>query len=119
MFAIAIWDEKQRKLILVRDRLGQKPLVYYQDGGRIVFASELKSILAAGNVAADIRPEAIDEYLMYGYVPHPKTVYQNIYKLPPAHLAVFDRGGFAASAVTGTRICNRTQRMSDGKCEPR
>ncbi|MEZ6135220.1 MAG: asparagine synthase (glutamine-hydrolyzing), partial [Pirellulaceae bacterium] len=92
MFAIAIWDSRQRRLLLARDRMGQKPLVYYQDNHRFVFASELKAILAAGDVPTDIRPQAIDEYFLYGYIPHPGTIYQNVFKLPPAHLASWEAG---------------------------
>ncbi len=92
MFAIAIWDENLRKLTLVRDRMGQKPLVYYAHEDRLVFASELKSILAAKKVPRHIRLDGIDEYLLYGYIPHPGTIYEGIHKLPPAHMAVFQKG---------------------------
>ncbi len=92
MFAIAIWDENLRKLILVRDRMGQKPLVYCMFEDRLVFASELKSVLAAKDVPRNIRVNGIDEYLLYGYIPHPETIYSGIHKLPPAHMAVFQDG---------------------------
>ncbi|TWT51909.1 asparagine synthase (glutamine-hydrolyzing) [Allorhodopirellula solitaria] len=92
MFAIAIWDRERRRAILARDRLGQKPLVYHQDEQRLLFASELKAILALPDVPRQVRPQAIDEYLMYGYIPHPGTIYQQIHKLPPAHIAVFEEG---------------------------
>ena len=96
MFAIAIWDDRQRKLILVRDRMGQKPLVYSQQPGRLLFASEIKSILAVAPTRK-LRPAAIDEYLLYGYIPHPKTAFENISKLPPAHMAVFENGSLRIS----------------------
>ncbi|QDV82895.1 asparagine synthase (glutamine-hydrolyzing) [Planctomycetes bacterium TBK1r] len=92
MFAIAIWDERLRRLILVRDRLGQKPLVYHCDANRLLFASEIKALLAIENVPREIREQGIDEYLTYGYIPHPRTIYHKIHKLPPAHMAVFERG---------------------------
>ncbi len=94
MFAFAIWDDRQRRLFIARDRMGQKPLVYYQANDRLIFASELKSILASGNVPAVIRPQAVDEYFLYGYIPHPGTIYQNISKLPPAHFATWQDGRF-------------------------
>ncbi len=88
MFAIAIWDSRQRRLVLGRDRLGQKPLVYHRQPGRLSFASELKSLLEIPDTPRDIDPNAIDEYLTYQYVPHPNTIFRGINKLPPAHYAV-------------------------------
>jgi asparagine synthase (glutamine-hydrolysing) len=94
MFALAIWDVPRRTLVLGRDRLGQKPLVYRVDGSRIVFASELKSLLAlpAVDVPRRVDPEALDRYLTYGYVPHPATILEGVYKLPPGHVAVWHEG---------------------------
>ena len=92
MFAIAIWDQKRRRLVMVRDRLGQKPLVYCHQDKRLLFTSEIKAILTFRDVPREVRPQAIDEYLTYGYIPHPGTIYQQIQKLPPAHLAVFEHG---------------------------
>lgn len=89
MFAIAIWDSKLRRLVLVRDRIGQKPLVYRHEPGRLLFASELKSLLQVADVPRDVDPGAIDEYLTYQYVPHPKTIFSGICKLPPGHMAVY------------------------------
>jgi len=89
MFAIAIWDARLRRLVLARDRLGKKPLVYHHSVGRLLFASELKSLLQVGDVPRDIDPQALDEYLTYQYVPHPRTIFSTIRKLPPGHLAVF------------------------------
>jgi asparagine synthase (glutamine-hydrolysing) len=90
MFAFALWDEGRRRLILARDRLGQKPLVYRVERDRLLFASELKSLLAAPGVPREIDPSAIDEYLTYQYVPHPNSIFAGIRKLPPAHYAVFE-----------------------------
>jgi asparagine synthase (glutamine-hydrolysing) len=92
MFALAIYDQRQRKLILARDRAGKKPLVYRHEGARLLFASELKSILAVPGVPRDLDPAAIDEYLTYQYVPHPNTIFRGIKKLPPAHYAVYQDG---------------------------
>jgi asparagine synthase (glutamine-hydrolysing) len=94
MFALAIWDAPRRKLILARDRLGQKPLVYHRDPDRIVFASELKAILAARDPAIPrtIDPRSIDLYLTYGYIPSPDTIFRETRKLPPASYAVWHEG---------------------------
>ena len=92
MFALAIWDRNKRRLILARDRLGQKPLLYRQEDERLLFASELKSILQAPDVPRDIDPSAIDEYLTYQYIPHPHTIFRGIRKLPPGHVALFQDG---------------------------
>jgi asparagine synthase (glutamine-hydrolysing) len=89
MFAIALWDTRLRRLVLGRDRLGQKPLVYRHEAGRLSFASELKSLLEVPGTPRDVDPSAIDEYLTYQYVPHPNTILRGIRKLPPGHLAVF------------------------------
>jgi len=91
MFAFAIWDARRRRLLLARDRLGQKPLVYRVEPGRLLFASEIKSLLRAPGVPRDIDLGAIDAYLAYLYVPHPRTIFRGISKLPPGHVAVFER----------------------------
>jgi asparagine synthase (glutamine-hydrolysing) len=97
MFALAIWDAPRRTLILARDRLGQKPLVYRHDGSRLVFASELKALLALpdGTVPRRVDPLAVDHYLCYGYVPAPRTILDGTHKLPPAHYAVWHDGALA------------------------
>ncbi len=94
MFALAIWDAPGRTLLLARDRLGQKPLVYRPEAGRITFASELKALLTLPETQFPRRldPRALDRYLTFGYVPHPATILEGVYKLPPAHLAVWKDG---------------------------
>ncbi len=92
MFALAVWDAKNRQLLLARDRLGQKPLVYRHEAGRLLFASELKSLLEVADVPRDISHQAIDEYLTYQYIPHPKTIFRGINKLPPGHFALWRDG---------------------------
>jgi len=89
MFSLAIWDARRRQLLLARDRLGQKPLVYRHEPGRLLFASELKSLLQVPGVPRQIDPRALDEYLTYQYVPHPRTIFRGICKLPPGHLAIY------------------------------
>src|SRR5262245_25614527 len=85
MFAFALWDATRQRLWLVRDRLGKKPLYYSHSGGRLRFASELKSLLVDDTFRRDIDTDAIGLYLRYGYVPSPFTVFKDARKLPPAH----------------------------------
>jgi len=92
MFAFAIWDEKRKRLLVARDRLGQKPLFYRDNAGTLAFASELKAILADESVPRNLDPAALDMYLTYQYVPHPMTMFEGISKLPPAHRAVWENG---------------------------
>ncbi len=91
MFAFALWDRKRQRLLVARDRFGKKPLNYYWDGQRLFFGSEMKSILQAG-IPREVNRVALDEYLVYGYVPTPNTLFKNIMKLPPAHTLVYEHG---------------------------
>ena len=91
MFAFALWDSKRRRLLAARDRFGKKPLNYYWDGQRLIFGSEIKSILEAG-IPREIDPIALDEYLVYRYVPAPNTLFMGISKLPAAHVLVYEDG---------------------------
>lgn len=94
MFAFALWDKQRHTLLLARDRIGKKPLYYYHAGGdRLAFASEIKSLLELPGMAKKIEPTALADYLKYLYIPAPKTIYQNIYKLPPAHYLELAVGG--------------------------
>lgn len=91
MFAIALWDDRQRKLVLVRDRLGVKPLYYAIDGDRLVFASELKAVVLGMRQAAAIDPTAIADFLAFSFIPSPKTIFANVRKLEPGRMLIFDR----------------------------
>jgi asparagine synthase (glutamine-hydrolysing) len=92
MFAFALWDGARGRLWLVRDRLGIKPLYYFWDGERLLFASELKAILKDPGVKREIDREALDLYLTLNYIPAPWTIFRNIRKLPPATYLVAERG---------------------------
>ncbi len=92
MFAFAIWDKADKSLFIARDRIGKKPLYYYYDGKNIAFASEIKSLLEIPNVRKEIDPTAIIDYLKYLYIPHPKSIYKNIFKLEPGHYLIFKEG---------------------------
>jgi asparagine synthase (glutamine-hydrolysing) len=89
MFALAIWDMRQRKLILARDRIGKKPLVYRYEAGRLLFASELKSLLEVDGIPRELDHAAVDEYLTYQYVSHPNCILKGFRKLPPGHYAEY------------------------------
>ena len=91
MFAFAIWDEPRRRLLLARDRLGVKPLYYCLDHRRLLFASELKAILAA-SVPSEIDPTALADYLTYSFIPSPRTIFTGIHKLPPGCLLTYKEG---------------------------
>lgn len=90
MFAFAIWDARQGRLVLTRDRLGKKPLYYYQSNGQLLFASEMKALLQSRIVPRQLDLVALDEYLTYQYIPAPHTILQGVRKLPPGHLLVAD-----------------------------
>ncbi len=91
MFAIAIWDDVQDRLVLVRDRVGKKPLYYTVIDETLLFASEIKGILAWPNMPREPNYAALHDYLTYQYVPSPQTAFHGIHKLPPAHLMVVQR----------------------------
>ena len=86
MFAFALWDEKQKKLFLARDRLGIKPLYFYHGRDLFLFGSELKAILRHPEVPREIDPEALSDYLSLLYVPAPKSMFRYLKKLPPGHV---------------------------------
>ena len=92
MFAFAIWDSRRRKLLLARDRFGQKPLFWRFDGKRFLFGSEIKSILSVGigGGRPEIDLQSLDEYLTLRFISSPRTMFAGIQKLPPAHLLVLD-----------------------------
>src|SRR5262249_24710214 len=86
MFAFAIWDRREKRLMLARDRLGIKPVYYYWDKNRFVFASEIKALLEHADVPREMDGEALDLYLAARYLPGPRTIFKNIFKLQPGHL---------------------------------
>jgi asparagine synthase (glutamine-hydrolysing) len=93
MFAFALWDKAEQTLLLARDRIGKKPLYYYHGGGdRLAFASELKSLLQIPGIERTVEPTALCDYLKYLYIPAPRTIYQNVFKLPPAHYLILQPG---------------------------
>jgi len=92
MFAFALWDGPRRRLFLARDRLGKKPLYYWQRDGRFVFASEPKALLLYPDVARELDPAALHHYLAFGYTPAERSIFAGIAKLPPGHTATLADG---------------------------
>lgn len=92
MFAFSIYDHRSLTLVLARDRFGIKPIYYAAKRGRLIFASEIKALLASGLVERDLDFESLDHYLSLGYVPPPRTIFKEIQALPPAHLLTYQQG---------------------------
>jgi asparagine synthase (glutamine-hydrolysing) len=92
MFAFALWDATAHRLLLARDRVGKKPLYYAADGGSLRFASELKAVLRDPTLKRAVDLEAMEDYFTFGAVAAPRTIFQGIAQLPPAHYLVWERG---------------------------
>ena len=92
MFALALWDGRRRRLFAARDRAGEKPLYYTLTSEGLRLASEIKALLSRPEVSRELDLEALDQFLTYEYVIAPRTMFQRISKLPPAHYLVYERG---------------------------
>lgn len=92
MFAVAVWDSRRQIGLLARDRMGKKPLYYWQRGDTLYFASELKAILAIPGFVRRLNLEALHHFLSYKHVPHPFTIFEGVRMLPPAHQLVYRPG---------------------------
>ncbi|HWW77065.1 MAG TPA: asparagine synthase (glutamine-hydrolyzing), partial [Pyrinomonadaceae bacterium] len=92
-FAVALWDARRGRLVLARDRVGVKPLYYHLSRGRLVFGSEIKSVLAHPEVSAEVDEEALYHYLSFLTTPAPRTLFRGVGKVPAGHMLVFGRDG--------------------------
>ena len=92
MFAIALWDSRRKRLLVIRDRLGIKPVYYCETNGRLAYASEVKALLQAPNVHAELDPAGLRDHLTVGYAVAPRTIFKGIWKLPPASMLVWHHG---------------------------
>lgn len=92
MFAFALYDFEAQRLLIARDRMGEKPLHYTQADGQLLFASELKSLLRHPAFQARLEPRALSRFLQHEYVPSPMSIFQGVHKLPPAHFLVLEGG---------------------------
>jgi len=106
MFAFALWDARRERLLLGRDRMGEKPLYLAERGDLLYFSSELRPLVEAGVVARELDPLAVNEYLHFGYVPEPRCMLAGVRKLPAAHILTFE-------GRTGARQERRYWRMED------
>ncbi len=93
MFAFAIWDRSRRRLFMARDRLGIKPLYYYYDGKILLFGSEIKAILAYPGIKPEFNRQTLAEYLAFGYITGPESMYGGVRKLLPGHILMLDEHG--------------------------
>ena len=119
MFTIAIWDAPRRRLFLARDRMGKKPLYYMCDGARLVFGSELKAVLAHPDVARRLDEQALVDYVAWGYVPDPRSIYAGIHKLPPAHTLVFENGKVTVERYWDVLFTSPPRNVSETECVDR
>jgi asparagine synthase (glutamine-hydrolysing) len=92
MFAFALWDQPRERLVLARDRIGIKPLYYWFEAGLLVFASELRAVIAHPRVPREIDPIALDQFLTLEYIPGPRTIFKGIFKLEPGHYLTLEAG---------------------------
>jgi asparagine synthase (glutamine-hydrolysing) len=90
MFAFALWDQRRGRLTLARDRMGEKPLYVHQNGGSLVFASEMKALIRSGAVDLRLDPVGVNEYFHYQFVPEPRTIVDGVRKLDAAHVLTID-----------------------------
>ena len=92
MFAIGIWDDRAHKLILIRDRLGVKPLLYSFQDGRVAFASTVRAVAVSGVCSGAIDEQAVTEFLEFGFVTDGRTIFENVHKVPAATIVEFSNG---------------------------
>ena len=115
MFAFALWDTRRRRLLIARDRVGIKPLHYWPHAGGLVFASELRSLLAMPEFTARVNPQAIAQYLTFGYVPETHCIFEGVRKLPPGHRLTWEPDGAVRTEQYWTPLCAERADISDGE----
>src|SRR5205085_12410082 len=89
IFAFGLWDSKRQLFHLARDRYGVKPLYYWSEGGRVLFGSEIKSLLCDPGLGREIDSEALLAYVKFRYCPEPLTLFRRVRKIPPGHFMTF------------------------------
>ncbi len=117
MFSVALWDSRNRKLVLARDRVGKKPLFYAADGKRILFGSELKALLAGDSLAREIDEQALSDYFSFGYIPAPKTIYRTVRKVMPGHYLVASANGIRETCYWDLSFARVEERSEAEWCE--
>jgi asparagine synthase (glutamine-hydrolysing) len=116
MFAFAIYDSRNRSLLLARDRLGKKPLHYALDGDWLVFGSEIKSLLEAAPGLAEVNREGILNYFYFGYIPDPQSAFRKIQKLPPGHLLEYRNGRLDVKQYWDLPAYGTQESISEEEC---
>lgn len=111
MFGFAVWDARQRRLFVARDRLGIKPLYFTQAGGTVIFASEIKAILQHPAVQVELNVDALNNYLSLKYVPAPQTIFSGIRSLPPGCSVTCDSNGVRVRRYWDLSFANRSNRQ--------
>lgn len=115
MFAFALWDGREQRLFLARDRLGQKPLYYSWDGTRLAFASEIKALLECPWLPREINIEAVPVYLAHGYVPTPDTIFRHVRALLPGHTLTIEDGRLEVAGYWDVAY-SVTEVLSENEC---
>ncbi len=116
MFAFALYDERNRRLLMARDRLGKKPLHYAYVNGRLLFGSEIKSILAVAPELAEVNPAALLQYFYFGYIPDPLTAFVPIQKLPPGYILEFEGGRVSTRPYWDLPAYSTHQPKNENEC---
>jgi len=112
MFAFALWDGNQQRLMLARDRLGIKPLVFAEDHAGFFFASEIKAILSVFQSERRMNPEALHELLTLGFIRAPRTLFENIFSLLPGHLGIWQNGSFTVRSYWDLHFSHENTKLS-------
>ncbi len=113
MFAFAIWDTDRRQLFLARDRIGEKPLYYYRDSHQLVFASEIKAIVADPAIPRELNPRGLSNFLAFGHAVGPETIYQGIAKLLPGHYLLAGDGGVQLTRYWDVQPAREAEGLSE------
>ncbi|HEU5232606.1 MAG TPA: asparagine synthase (glutamine-hydrolyzing) [Terriglobales bacterium] len=116
MFAFAVWDDVNKRLLLARDRFGKKPLHYAFVKDQLLFGSEIKTLLAAAPELADVSPEGISNFFCFGYIPDPLTAFKKIEKLPPGHLLEFSKGKISVRQYWDLPVYSEYEPRSEEEC---
>jgi len=95
MFGLAIWDTRQKRLLIARDPFGVKPVYYRLDRGQVYFGSEIRPVIATANERPEVDPVALNLFLRYRFTPSPHTVFEGVKKLAPGSMLIFDKGAFS------------------------
>ena len=113
MFALALWDRERQRLVLARDRMGQKPLYYYHNEDLLIFGSELKALLAHPMVPRELSAHAFSKYLAYEYVPSPETIFKDIFKLEAGQILIWEKGEIKKDYYWDLQISENDHRISE------